>query len=136
VAVALFFIAVVVQIGGDDAGMHLVTETAHAGPKLLLHNHGFVSIVAATATVLGGYFSAQQPCFTRRVPGFAIDLSLLDPGFLARDKLALIKFRAGITQNAQLVIQPGGFVILKQTHILFLDRLEGVRASQHPDMAL
>ena len=75
-ALFLSLVAVVENVGCDDGAVHLIAETTHTCGVLCFHDHGFVPVVAATATIFGGHLGAQKSRGSRLQPGFPIDLAL------------------------------------------------------------
>jgi hypothetical protein len=94
--------------------VYALSETADAAAIQLFIDNGFVSEVAATATVLLGYVEAQQTGLADQLPGVAIDVVLSSPAGVVREHFGLDKSRDGIAECRQVIIHPIGAVWHRQ----------------------
>ena len=100
----------------DDA-VHRVPEAGDAVPAHFLGHDRFVPHVAAGTAVFRRDVRAQQPDCTGLVPEFPVDVVLLAPARIVRHDFHLDETPDGVTEEIQLVVEPGGTIGIHGVHL-------------------
>ncbi len=115
---------VVEHVVRDDA-VHRVPEARDAVAAHFLGHDGLVAHVAADTAVFRRDVRAQQADFARLAPELAVDVMLLAPARVVRNDFHLDEAPDGVTEEVQLVVEPGGTIGIHGVHLAGADDDKG-----------